>query len=93
MPIIAGILQRAKDAGVVRHDVEITDLPLMQMAIASIAECGSRDVAPNVWRRTRASCSTELRAENATSTLEPRALDQDQVAGVMASIASGRGRR
>ena len=64
----------------------------MQMAIASIAE-SSRDVAPDVWRRTMSIVLDGLRAENATSTLEPQALDQDQVAGVMASIASGRGRR
>jgi AcrR family transcriptional regulator len=89
MPLIAGILQRAKDAGVVRRDVEITDLPLIQMAVGSIAD-SSRDVAPDLWRRTMGIVLDGLRAENATSELEPRALDEQQVAGVMASIGSGR---
>ena len=51
------ILQRAKDAGAVRSDIELTDLPLIQMAIGTIAEA-SRDVAPDAWRRMMSSCST-----------------------------------
>lgn len=44
-------LDSHKDAGVVRADIELFDLPLIQLAIGTIAE-SSRDVAPDVWRRT-----------------------------------------
>ena len=40
IPLAGRVVQRAKDAGVVRGDIELTDLPLLQLAIGTIAESG-----------------------------------------------------
>ena len=90
-PLAGQILQRAKDAGAVRSDFEITDLPMIQLAIGTIAE-SSRDIAPDIWRRTMTLVIDGLRAESARSTLEPPALDQDQANDVMACFGSSRRR-
>jgi AcrR family transcriptional regulator len=88
-PIIAGVLQRAKDAGVVRADIELSDLPLIQLAIGTIAESG-RDVAPDAWRRTMTLVLDGLRAGCAASELPGPALDPDQVDAVTASYFARR---
>jgi len=89
-PLVGRLLQRAKDAGMVRSDIELTDLPLIQLAIGTIAE-SSRDVAPDVWRRAMTIVFDGLRAECARSELVTPALDQEQTDAVMASY--GRTRR
>jgi AcrR family transcriptional regulator len=90
-PLAARVLQRAKDAGVVRSDVELTDLPLIQLAIGTIAE-SSRDIAPDVWRRMMTLVLDGLRAECARSELVAPALDQDQADAVMACYGASRRR-
>ena len=90
-PLAAQILQRAKDAGAVRSDFELTDLPMIQLAIGTIAE-SSRDVAPDVWRRMMTLVIDGLRAGRAQSELEPPALDQDQANDVMACYGASRRR-
>ena len=90
-PLAAQILQRAKDAGAVRSDFELTDLPMIQLAIGTIAE-SSRDVAPDVWRRMMTLVIDGLRPERAQSELEPAALDQDQANDVMACYGASRRR-
>jgi AcrR family transcriptional regulator len=90
-PLAAKILQRAKDAGVVRGDVELTDVPLIQLAIGGIAE-SSRDIAPDVWRRVMTLVIDGLRADCARSELIPPALDQDQANDVMACFGAARRR-
>ena len=91
MPLVAQILQRAKDAGVVRRDIAITDMPLIQLAIGTIAE-SSRDVAPDVWRRLMTVVLDGLRADCATTELTPTALHQEQIDAVMASYGASRRR-
>ena len=90
-PLAAQILQRAKDAGAVRSDFELTDLPMIQLAIGTIAE-SSRDVAPDVWRRMMTLVIDGLRAERAQSELDAPALDQDQANDVMACYGASRRR-
>jgi AcrR family transcriptional regulator len=90
-PLAARLLQRAKDAGAVRPDLEITDLPLIQLAIGTIAEA-SRDVAPDAWRRTMTLILDGLGAEHAGSEFPSPALDHDQVDAVMTSYAGSRRR-
>jgi AcrR family transcriptional regulator len=90
-PHVAQVLQRAKDAGVVRSDIELTDLPLIQLAIGTIAE-SSRDVAPDVWRRTMALVLDGLRPDRARSELVSPALDQEQADAVMACYGASRRR-
>jgi AcrR family transcriptional regulator len=46
----ATILARAKDAGVLRADVESSDLVLLIWGIAATADA-TRDAAPDAWRR------------------------------------------
>ena len=49
-PIVEAILGRAQQAGVVREDLTVADLLLLQHAIGEAAEY-TREVAPEVWRR------------------------------------------
>ena len=90
-PLVARVLQRAQDAGVVRSDIELTDIPLIQLAIGTIAE-SSRDVAPDVWRRMMTIVVDGLRAECARSELVPPALDRDQSDSVLACYGASRRR-
>ena len=91
LPLVAQLLQRAKAAGVVRSDLEITDLPLIQLAIGTIAEMG-RDVAPDAWRRMMAVVLDGLRPECARTELVSAALDQAQLDTVMACYGASRRR-
>jgi AcrR family transcriptional regulator len=91
VPLAARVLQRAKDAGVVRRDIELTDLPLIQLAIGTVAEA-SRDVAPDVWRRTMTLVLDGLRAENARSELVSPALDEQHADEVLACYGASRRR-
>ena len=90
-PLAAQILQRAKDAGAVRSDFELTDLPMIQLAIGTIAE-SSRDVATDVWRRMMTVVIDGLRAECARSELDSPALDQKQADIVLACYGASRRR-
>jgi AcrR family transcriptional regulator len=90
-PLVARVLQRAKDAGVVRADVELSDLPLIQLAIGTVAEA-SRDVAPNAWRRTMTLVLDGLRATSAAGELPAPALDPEQIDVVTMSYATPRRR-
>jgi AcrR family transcriptional regulator len=90
-PLAARVLQRAKDAGTVRADIELTDLQLIQLAIGTISET-SRDVAPDAWRRTMTLVLDGLRAAHAHGELPVPALDQEQTEAVMASYGAPRRR-
>ena len=46
----AAIVARAKDAGVLRDEVQSSDLVLLMWGIAATADA-TRDAAPDVWRR------------------------------------------
>jgi AcrR family transcriptional regulator len=90
-PLAAQVLERAKDAGVLRSDIELTDVPLIQLAIGTIAE-SSRDVAPDVWRRMMTVVVDGLRAECARSELDSPALDEEQADTVLACYGASRRR-
>jgi AcrR family transcriptional regulator len=49
-PIVTALLSRAQLAGVVRKDINVPDLMLLQHAIGESADY-TRDVAPEAWRR------------------------------------------
>jgi AcrR family transcriptional regulator len=49
-PVAAELIRRAKDAGALREDVEDFDLPMMQLAISTIADL-TRDVQPDYYER------------------------------------------
>ena len=90
-PLIGEVLQRAKDAGAVRSDLELTDLPLIQLAIGTIAE-SSRDVAPEAWRRMMTVVLDGLRADCPRTELTTPALEQEQADAVMACYGASRRR-
>jgi AcrR family transcriptional regulator len=56
------LLQRAKAAGYVRPDVDVSDLPLLQMMVGAIADVAPPD-RPDLWRRFLALLIDGLRAE------------------------------
>jgi AcrR family transcriptional regulator len=49
-PVVEAVLHRAQQARVVRDDLTITDLPLLQHAIGEVADY-TREVSPEAWRR------------------------------------------
>jgi AcrR family transcriptional regulator len=50
VPIAAGIIERARAAGQVRPDFDISDLPVLLMMIRTAVDL-TRDTAPDAWRR------------------------------------------
>jgi AcrR family transcriptional regulator len=49
-PVALQILQRAKEAGVLREDLEAFDMPMMHVAVSAVAEI-TRDVEPAYFER------------------------------------------
>jgi AcrR family transcriptional regulator len=90
-PIVEQVFDKAKAAGAVRADVELSDLPLLQLAIGTLSE-SARDVAPDAWRRMMAIVLDGLRAECARTELPGPALEQEQVDAVMAAYGASRRR-
>jgi AcrR family transcriptional regulator len=50
LPIVTALVERARDAGVLRPDFEATDLPVIQWMVGAVVDHG-RDVRPELWRR------------------------------------------
>jgi AcrR family transcriptional regulator len=90
-PLVATLLERAKQAGAVREDIALTDLPMIQLAIGTIAE-SSRTVSPDVWRRVMAIFLDGLRPESARTELTTAALDPEQADAVMTCYGASRRR-
>ena len=82
-------MARAKDAGALRDDFDITDTPLIQLMLTSVIEYAG-DVSPDLWRRYLAIVLDGLRAEAQRTPLGPGALSDDQLDVVM---SRGFGRR
>ena len=49
-PWVTQIVQRAKEAGVVRDDMDTSDVPLINFMLTLVVDVG-RDVEPDLWRR------------------------------------------
>lgn len=49
-PRVDEIIKRAKEAGVVRPDLEATDIPMIILTVGQLQNA-ARDVAPDAWRR------------------------------------------
>lgn len=80
--LVLELLRRAQRAGLLRDDVEMTDLGLMVWAVVRATD-GVRDTAPDVWRRHLALLLDGMRPE-AAHPLPGRALDAAAVARAMA---------
>jgi AcrR family transcriptional regulator len=91
-PIVAAVLERAQRAGVVRADLTISDLLLLQHAIGEVADY-TRDASPEVWRRTLAIALDGLRPDRRRVTPMPvAALDDEQISCSMRDWGSRRRR-
>jgi AcrR family transcriptional regulator len=62
MPIGRRLLERARETGALRPDIEQQDLPLIQLMLFSMID-GGHEVAPELWRRYLAIVIQGLRAK------------------------------
>jgi Transcriptional regulator SbtR-like, C-terminal domain len=83
-PLGLQLIERAQAAGQLRPDVEVTDLPLIQVMLGGIVDF-TRDVEPEAWRRLFAIIVDGLRAREPLTPLEVPALRSDQVDDAMRS--------
>lgn len=60
-PLVERLLDRAQAAGVVRADITVTDLPLIQFALGAIIDA-THATAPDTWRRALAIVLDGLRS-------------------------------
>jgi AcrR family transcriptional regulator len=49
-PLVTALVERARDAGALRPDIDATDLPVIQWMVGAVVDHG-RDVKPELWRR------------------------------------------
>ena len=49
-PKVAELVRRAQESGELRADIEASDMPLIQIMIATVMDF-TADVAPDTWRR------------------------------------------
>jgi AcrR family transcriptional regulator len=78
-PIVEALVGRAQQAGVVREDLTVADLLLLQHAMGEVAEY-TRDVAPEVWRRVMLIALDGLRPDRRRPSPMPvPPLDEEQV--------------
>jgi AcrR family transcriptional regulator len=61
-PLGAALIQRARDAGQLRPDIEATDIPMLQLMVSVVIDC-ARDYDPELWRRYFAIVLQGLRAD------------------------------
>jgi AcrR family transcriptional regulator len=82
-PVVAQLLQRAQDAGQVRADLELSDLPIILSMIESVADrAGTR--SPELWRRYLTLLIDGLRTDGGAPTVLPvAALPEDLIDDVM----------
>ncbi|HEY4894684.1 MAG TPA: helix-turn-helix domain-containing protein [Solirubrobacteraceae bacterium] len=78
-PVVNAILDRAREAGVVRDDLDISDVLLLQHAIGEAAEY-THEVAPEAWRRVLCIALDGLRPDRRRPSPMPvPPLDDEQV--------------
>jgi AcrR family transcriptional regulator len=82
-PLVARLVQRAQEAGVVRADLRSTDVPLIEFMLGSAAEYAGQ-VRPEIWRRYLALILDALRPSRAATTDLPEpALTPDEMVEAM----------
>ncbi|WP_328387302.1 TetR/AcrR family transcriptional regulator [Nocardia sp. NBC_00416] len=78
-PAVGGIVDRARDAGVLQPDIEPSDLFAMIHMVDGLAEF-AKPINPEIWRRYMAITLNGIRADNvARRELPVRALTDDEV--------------
>jgi len=90
MPGGAELVRRAQEAGQLRSDIAVTDMPMIQLMLGSLMDA-SRDVEPELWRRYLALFLRGLAPDDAPAEpLAPGPLSPDQIDPVMANAAQSR---
>lgn len=87
-PLIEALVDRARQEGVVRPDLEQSDLIFLQVALAAIMD-RSRAVAPELYRRYLAMFLDGIRPDAASTPLPVPALDAGQTHRAMTSRREG----
>lgn len=49
-PVVAAAIARAQQAGALREDIEVTDVPLIQLMLGAVSQQGGQS-APELWTR------------------------------------------
>jgi AcrR family transcriptional regulator len=70
-PVVTKLVRRAKEAGVVRQDIDTSDVPLINFMLNTVVDFG-RDVKPDLYRRYLAIVIDGLRSRE---DLEPLPVD------------------
>jgi hypothetical protein len=70
-------------AGELRPDIDVTDIPLIQLMLTAVMEY-TDDIAPEAWRRYLAVVLDGLRTGGAQTPLPAAALTDEQLDGAMA---------
>lgn len=90
-PLIEAVLRRAQQAGVVRQDISVSDLVLLQHAIGEAGEY-TREVAPEAWRRVMLIALDGLRPDRRRPSPMPGpAVSDEQVVSAMRDWSRRRG--
>jgi AcrR family transcriptional regulator len=83
-PLVARVVQRAKDSGALRADFQTTDVPVIQLMLTAVMEY-TGDTDAQVWRRCLVLVLDGMRAApGARSALPCTALSDDQLDTAMA---------
>lgn len=90
VPAAQQVFERARQAGVLRADLEPTDIPLISLMISSIAE-NSMQIAPELWRRYLAIVLDGLKPQRVTTRRLPvAALTSDELTSAMCTSSRRR---
>jgi len=83
-PLADALVERAQASGQLRHDIDGTDLPVIQVMLGAVVDV-TRDIAPETWRRMLAIVVDGLRAREPHTPLPAPALDSGQIVHAMRS--------
>lgn len=82
-PVVIALVDRARETGALRADVQARDVPVIQLMLGTALDF-SRDVEPELWRRYLTIVLDGLRARRDDATPLPRpALDESQLDAAM----------
>ncbi|HYF28485.1 MAG TPA: helix-turn-helix domain-containing protein [Baekduia sp.] len=87
-PAVSRLVARAREAGVVRADLQGTDLALFNKMLGEVVDLG-RDVEPDLWRRYLDILLAGIRADAPPARLVVPALDPDRFQQAMAAYKPG----
>ncbi len=81
-PFISTLVERARDDGHLRPDIEHTDMPVMGLLAGTVSEWAGH-VQPDLWRRYVALLLEGMRSRDDCRSLQVDALDEDQTDAAM----------